>query len=277
MAVKKWLTLGCALLTHLAFGQTDEAIFAETMQVPKGRSVSETALRIGQYFLDAPYVAGTLESPDGEERLTVNLREFDCTTFVETVIALARTRHSPHVDFQAFRRNLQTLRYRNGQVVDYASRLHYFSDWLAEHAATGYLTNLTAHLGGRPMNKFICYMTSHRNRYASLDNSLVYTEISALEQEINRRPLFFIPKNRVPSLEKELQDGDLIGVTSAKFGLDVAHEGFVLRRNGRAYLLHASSEFGRVMLTSTPLSEYLSRNAAHSGIMVARWKNEPAP
>jgi hypothetical protein len=271
MSLKGWLVVFGALLTQLAFGQTDEAIFAETMQLPKGRTVAETALVIGQHFLGAPYVTGTLESPDGVERLTVNLREFDCATFVESVLALAWTRHSPHPDFEMFRQHLQSLRYRRGQVVDYASRFHYFSDWLEEQAAAGRLVNLTEKMGGKPMNKLICFMTSHRNRYASLDNSLVYKEINALEQEINHRPLFFIPKNRVPSLENQLRDGDLIGITTAKFGLDVAHEGFVLRRHGRAYLLHASSHSGRVVLTPTPLSEYLTRNATRRGIMVARW------
>ncbi len=267
--------LGCGV-TPL-FAQSDEALFKEVMRLPRGQSVAETATLIGQHFLEAPYVAGTLESPDGEERLTVNLREFDCATFVESVLALATTRHTKPGDFQAFRQLLRQLRYRRGVVQGYGSRLHYFSDWLGEQQFAGRLAELTQQLGGQTLNKPICFMTTHRRRYAKLSDSLLLAEISGLEKEISRRVLFFIPKNRVAALEGQLQDGDVLGITSSKPGLDVAHEGFVLRREGRAYLLHASSEHGQVMLTTVPLSDYLARNPVHSGIMVARLKNEPTP
>ncbi len=45
-------------------------------------------LEIGKFFLGTPYVVGTLETKRGEH-LVVNLREFDCVTFVENVVALA--------------------------------------------------------------------------------------------------------------------------------------------------------------------------------------------
>jgi len=258
------------------FAQSDKAIFSEVMSLPRGYSEAETALLIGQHFVNTPYVPGTLETPDGEERLTVNLREFDCATFVESVLALASTRHSAG-DFQMFQRTLCQVRYRRGQVQGYGSRLHYFSDWLGEQIAAGRLSELTRNLGGITLKKPICFMSTHRRRYTKLADSLLLAEISGLEKEINRRKLFFIPKNRIAALEGQLQDGDVLGITSAKPGLDVAHEGFVLRREGRAYLLHASSEHGQVMITPVPLSDYLARNPLHSGIMVARLKNEPTP
>lgn len=260
------LTLGA----RLVFGQTNEAVFAEAMRVPKGRTLGETAVVMGQRFLSAPYVNGTLESPNGEERLTVNFAEFDCATFVETALALAETRHTAKPGYLTFLARLQEVRYRQGQVRGYLSRMHYFSDWLAENTVNGRLADLTVQLGGIPFVKPVCYMSCHRDRYALLDNSLTFSELTAIEQEINRRRIFFIPKRNVFALEGQLQDGDLVGITSSKYGLDVAHEGFVVRRAGRAYLLHASSEFGRVMLTKVPLSDYLRRNPSHSGIMVAR-------
>ena len=57
---------------------------------------SSLMLHYAYQFLDVPYVAHTLESQDGSEQLTVNLRQMDCTTFVETVVALVlTTRHNP--------------------------------------------------------------------------------------------------------------------------------------------------------------------------------------
>ena len=46
-------------------------------------------VEIGRLFINVPYKAGTLENL-GKEKLIVNVPGFDCTTFVETVLALAR-------------------------------------------------------------------------------------------------------------------------------------------------------------------------------------------
>ena len=44
-------------------------------------------LHFAKLMLDVPYVAGTLDGND-EERLVVRTDALDCTTFVETVLAL---------------------------------------------------------------------------------------------------------------------------------------------------------------------------------------------
>jgi len=69
-----------------------------------------------------------------------------------------------------------------------------------------------------------------------------------------------------------LQDGDIIGITSGIEGLDFNHEGFVVKRNGRAYLLHASLEAKKVILATETLADYLQRVKKHSGIVVLRIK-----
>ena len=50
-------------------------------------SVEKQVVQIGNLFIGTPYVSKTLEKK-GKEQLVVNLREMDCTTFVETVTAL---------------------------------------------------------------------------------------------------------------------------------------------------------------------------------------------
>jgi hypothetical protein len=55
----------------------------------RGKSVGEIMVWVGKQFIGAPYVPHTLELP-GEEQLVINLREFDCVTFVESVLALAQ-------------------------------------------------------------------------------------------------------------------------------------------------------------------------------------------
>ena len=58
--------------------------------------LTELIVAVGRNFLDAPYEAETLEK-EGTEELVVNLRAFDCVTFVESaagrVLALSLPEH----------------------------------------------------------------------------------------------------------------------------------------------------------------------------------------
>ena len=78
------------------------------------------------------------------ERLVVNLREFDCFTFVENVVALAWLLKSREKSFEGFRRLLRKIRYRNGRLQGYSSRLHYFSDWIHDNQKKGIVRDVTA-------------------------------------------------------------------------------------------------------------------------------------
>ena len=74
-------------------------------------------VKTARFFLGTPYVAATLEMEP--ERLVVNLREMDCMTLVENVVVLTRTIQSENPSFETFCKNLQALRYRNGEIHDY--------------------------------------------------------------------------------------------------------------------------------------------------------------
>ena len=84
-------------------------------------------LNNGINFLDIPYVAHTLEVTDGEEELIINCDEVDCTTFVEYTTCYGAS--SPTEDGQIaegdFADKLQMIRYRDGKINGYTSRLHY--------------------------------------------------------------------------------------------------------------------------------------------------------
>ena len=86
---------------------------------------SAAMVRIGCTYLGTPYVAHTLDL-EGEERLIVNRQEVDCILFVEYTLAEALG--------GSFNENLQRIRYRNGVIDGYTSRLHYTSDWIENGA-----------------------------------------------------------------------------------------------------------------------------------------------
>ena len=137
----------------------DRRIFEELIRFLDKKKTSakfpgQLMLEIGKFFLGTPYVAGTLETKRAEH-LVVNLREFDCVTFVENVVALVWYVKSREKSFEAFRRLLQKIRYRQGRLQGYSSRLHYFSDWIHDNQKKGIVRDVTAEIGGRPLRKAI--------------------------------------------------------------------------------------------------------------------------
>lgn len=232
-------------------------------------SLGQLVVEIGKFFLGKPYVVGTLETK-GAERFVMKLREFDCFTFVENVVALAWCLKSQEESFEGFRRLLRKIRYRNGHLQGYASRLHYFSDWIYDNQTKGIVRNVTAEIGGRPSGKAINFMTTHPDLYPPLRNETNLRRMKSVERKISRRPLYSIPKKFLRTLEDRIVDGDVIAITTNREGLDVQHVGFTVRVKNRIRLLHASSAEGRVVLSRQTLCRYLMQSRTRSGIMVAR-------
>lgn len=231
--------------------------------------LGQLMLGIGRLFLGKPYLAGTLETKKAEH-LIVNLREFDCVTFVESLVTLVWCLRSREKSFEAFRRLLRRIRYRQGRLQGYPSRLHYFSDWIHDNQKKGFLKDVTRKIGGRLVRKAIDFMTAHPDLYPQLENMVNLRKMRVIERRISRRSFFFIPKKDLRRLEDRIGDGDIIGITTNTEGLDVQHVGLAVRVKDRIHLLHASSFEGRVVLSEETLYRYLMKSKARSGIMVAR-------
>ena len=229
----------------------------------------QLVLEIGKFFVGTPYRAGTLEMKGGE-RLVVNLREHDCFTFVENVVALAWLVKSRQKSFDVFRRVLLKIRYRQGRLQGYPSRLHYFSDWIHDNQKKGFVRDMTADVGGRPLIKAITFMTAHPGLYPPLKNATNLRRMKSVERTINKRSRHFIPKRAVRGLEDRIRDGDLIATTTSTEGLDVQHVGLAVRVKHRTHLLHASSVEKKVVVSQKTLYRYLMESSTRSGIMVVR-------
>ena len=226
-------------------------------------------LKIGKFFLGTPYVTGILETKTAEH-LIANLREYDCVTFVENVVALAKVIRSQQESFETFRKLLQRIRYRQGRLQGYSSRLHYFSDWIHDNQRKGIVRDVTEEIGGRPFKKTLTFMTTHPDLYPPLKYAANLRRMQSLERAISKRPLFFIPKRALRRLEDRIRDGDLVAITTNKEGLDIEHVGIAARMKNRIHLLHASSVRGRVILSENTLYRYLMQSETRSGIIVAR-------
>jgi len=233
------------------------------------KSLGQLMLEIGKFFLGAPYMAGTLETKR-HEHLIVNLREYDCVTFVESVIALAWSIKFRKKSFAAFRRLLQKIRYRQGRLMGYSSRLHYFSDWIHDNQKKDLVKDVTAEIGGRSLKKAITLMTAHPDLYPKLENAANLRRMKLIERKISKRSIYLIPKKALRRFEDRIRDGDLIAITTNAVGLDVQHAGFAAKVRNRIHLLHASSAEGKVVLSRKTLYQYLMQGNVRSGIMVAK-------
>ncbi|GAB4044213.1 N-acetylmuramoyl-L-alanine amidase-like domain-containing protein [Spirosoma jeollabukense] len=253
-----------------------------SLTVAGGQTLAETTINVGKQFLGKPYVAHTLDT-NPAERLVINLREFDCTTYVETVLALSlaandlANRQDSTLFDQAFHKYLTKLRYRDGRIDGYASRLHYFSDWLRDNEHKGLLSDVTHELpGSLTVAKPVSYMTTATYKYPHLNNPAVFKQIAQTEASLSQQSFSFIPSKNIRLAEAQLQEGDIIMLMAARPGLDMKHVGLAVRQaNGRIHLLHASSDQGEVVITPYPLSDYVLWNKHMSGIRVARLRPVP--
>ncbi len=232
-------------------------------------SSGDSIVEIARLFINTPYKAGTLESP-GREKLVVNWSAFDCTTFLETILAFTRCIRTGKISHHYFRKNLKLIRYRQGKIDGYSSRLHYFTDWLRDNENKKILTDISKSLGGKSRCKKINFMTAHRELYPALENKTQFTAISKIEKNLSRKIIHVIGKDKVNSIKTKIKNGDIIAFAANQEGLDVAHVGFALWQGKNLHLLHASSKEGAVVISKKTLAAYLKSNKKFSGIIVAR-------
>lgn len=233
-------------------------------------STADLMLLLGGSFAKSPYVEKSLEHEP--EVLVVNLREFDCTTYVESCLAIARTIQSRNPGFERFVTELKKIRYRKGEVDGYASRIHYFSDWIHVNDQKGIIRDVSRELGGTAISKEINFMSTHPDSYTQLIKDEELVDIIAIqEQELSKREMLYIPKDRIREVEADLRAGDIVGITTGIKGLDIIHVGIIWKKpDGSVHLSHASSKYKRVLISTEPLEDYLAKNKSASGIMVAR-------
>lgn len=236
-------------------------------------STGDLVCAIGNYFLGASYLAGTLEA-GGKEKLIVNFAQFDCFTFVETVLALVRCVLANDSSWKSFRRELQLIRYRQGMIGGYPSRLHYFADWLHDNKKKGIVSDISRQTAVKPQHKVIDFMTTNRNSYPALQDEKVFQEMRKIEKIISRRKLYVLPRDEFSGAERNIKTGDIIAFASKTEGLDIAHVGFALWRQKKLHLLHASSKANGVVVSAKPLIDYLRQNKNYTGIIVARVKDD---
>ncbi|HZW38351.1 MAG TPA: N-acetylmuramoyl-L-alanine amidase-like domain-containing protein [Ignavibacteriaceae bacterium] len=237
----------------------------------KNKPINEVISTIGKSFLGLEYKAFALEQP-GEEKLVINLSGLDCTTYLENVLTLSRCVKKDKTSFDDYMNELTYIRYRDGKLDKYPSRLHYFSDWIFNNTSKGLVKNVTKEIGGEEIKFNVGFMSNNPDKYLHLEENPEFVKvIKKQEDEINSRIYYYIPKDKVEGIENKIQDGDLIAITTNAKGLDIGHVGYAVKMDdGRIHFMHSPQVESKIQISPDPLPVYLSKIKKHTGIIVLR-------
>lgn len=197
---------------------------------------------LSRRFLGCPYKSNPLiGSADAAEVFTASLDGFDCVTYIETVVALAR---ASKVD--EFIEWLRKIRYEDGRI-QWERRNHYMSVWIRNNIRNGVIRRVST-----PTVPIVS-----RERVLNVVPGLA----------AQRTRLKCISKPAVPRLEAHLESGDLIFFASTRKNLDVFHAGIIIRDGKRLLMRHASRSQDSVV--EQQLNEFLKANRM-AGVIVVR-------
>ena len=216
-----------------------EQLLSETKH---DRSAASRIDLLSRNFLGHLYKTNPLiGSSDTPEVFTASFDGFDCVTYIETVLALAR---ASSVD--DFIESLRKIRYEDGRV-QWERRNHYMTLWIRNNIRNGILRPVST--PGVP--------THSKQRILDVIPGL----------PAQRTRIKCVPKTAAPRLERYLQSGDLIFFVSTRKHLDVFHAGIIVRDGKRVLMRHASRS--RASVVEQRLTDFLKANRM-AGVITAR-------
>lgn len=243
----------------------------EAVSLPKD---SCRTLHFAKKMLGVPYVAGTLDGNE-EEQLVVLVDSLDCTTFVETVLAFCIADKRGERDYEGFKKALTQIRYRDGILNGYTSRLHYFSDWIRNNEQMGFVKECTSETAcSQPKELWLDFMTTHVDSYLPMKkNPELVKEMASHEKNWQGTVVSYIPKEKLnlPPGELKIKDGDVLALVTNIKGLDVVHVGFAFWKDNQLHLLHASSSAKKVIEDPKTQYESSKNTKAHIGVRAIRF------
>lgn len=278
--IMKYLLLIIFILSSALWTQAQDSTRIEQLlrNAPEGTS-GQLMLHFAKQFIGVPYMAHTLEQGCKEDSLIVNLCQFDCTTLVENCVALTLTVRQGSNKYSEFKKNLNSIRYDAGQRNGYASRNHYFHQWIRSNEALGYVQEIqqtTLPFTARQRIS-LHYMTVHPSLYGVLTDEEQFKRVLQNERHYSGEEIRYIPHKYLNEKKTShigiIKDGDILAIVTRKDGLDVSHLGIaVWSKDQHLHLLNASQVHKRVVLEPMTLYQYMKRHPSQLGIRVIRVK-----
>lgn len=244
--------------------------------------IGERTIRIAREMVGTPYVNYTLEVDDRIESPVVNLRAMDCWTYYENALAIARMLRYKPAPYRPedMLHMVEVERYRNGVCTgNYLSRMHHLEEVFHDNQRRGYAVNITSRIPGAvKIQREIREMTVQWKAYRYLrNNPSLIGPMGKIEAQVSKLPVYHVPKDKVRSAEKYLQNGDICAITSHGPGGYTSHVGLIIRLKDRAYFTHATSDRdkGRMVVIDRPITDYVNGARKHAGIIICRPSDLP--
>ena len=242
-----------ALLPGAFAAPTDDAI-ARAMEGARGADLPARVRMVTEPFLGAPYVLSPLGEGRGVDTdPTSRWDAFDCTTFVETAMALALSD-----DLPAARHLLDTLRYRGGQV-EYLARRHFpEAEWIPELTAQGYLEDVTRLVGGDDVR------VEEKRLDAKVWSRARHQGMPALPPEripVGTFRLDVWPLAAARAGASRIPPGTILHLVRVDYPsvpVRVSHQGLVLDKGGKLFLRHAADRMYHSVVDE-PLDHFFAR------------------
>lgn len=282
--MKKILSLIAAMMCCIVSSAQSDMVYTENDSIRiesllgEARNMPEDinpVLYFARKFIGIPYVAHTLET-DGKEKLVINTRQLDCLTLVETATTLAMCHAENARSFADYCRILRSIRYRGGEMDGYASRIHYFSEWITDNKEMGYVD--TVEFSSVPFTALekvnVWFMGRYPEKYKKLAGKRKdIALIREMEKRVSGKYFRYIPKNEIKDnaiMRSTIHDGDILAIVTSHAGLDIAHVGIAVWHRDGLHLLNASSIHHKVVEEPMTLYQYMQKHPSQKGIRVVR-------
>jgi hypothetical protein len=197
--------------------------------------------------------------PHIEDTAPLVVDTFDCTTYVETVAALAKS-ESPDDFFT----NLIKIRYKDGKA-DFTNRNHFpEADWIPNNERVGTIKDVTEQIAEASGVK-VLIETKRINRAQWLSRQLKTGKVSrdvasttehAWPAAVNAK-VSYIPVSEVSRVLDHLPNGTILNIVrkdNSKHPVLITHQGIIVRKGNQVFFRHASA--GKFIRT-IELSKYL--------------------
>lgn len=282
----RFALLTLLLASTLAAATPETQALLARFQTVQG--IANRAQALSAYFLGKPYgFDGPLGEGPGaryDQDPLFRFDTFDCTTFVETVLALAHAQ-----DEQDFEERLRQIRYEHGNI-DFTTRNHFTSlDWVPNNIANGYLRDITRELAPAGVARVASAVIDKPGWYNTLTADMLRVaglspaERSARVDEWHREgdrftpvvsdidyvPIDWIVQN--PAWLQRLPNGAIVNFIRPNWDLtatagtheNVSHQGWIIRSGNRVLLRHASPS-GDKVVTEIAFLDYLRKWVGHA-------------
>jgi len=246
-------------LMPAAFVAPTEAVVARAVAANVDLDLNDRLVNDTQPFIDAPYLLSPLGEGAGVDAdPRIRFDAFDCTTFVETALALVLAQ-----DLDDARVILDHIRYRRGEP-SYAGRRHFpEAEWIPELTHAGLLADITRDVGGdsvtretKKLNAAVWHNARHEGLPA-LDDARIPDGVFALD---------VWPLDEAAAHPEKIPVGTLLHVVRVDFPsvpVRVSHQALVIEKDGRRFIRHAADRMHH-RVVDEPVERFFARMKQYS-------------